>query len=107
MQLKWEEAKKVINQGNVFLTFKTSWCPDCKMMALLLEPVIKELKEQGIQFEEIEVDAEEANLFRESSDWSVLKVPSFYLIKNGVKEHIGYEFVPLDVIKEKIITTFK
>lgn len=107
MQLKWDEAKKIINQGNVFLTFKTSWCPDCKMMAMLLEPLLKDLKEQGIAFNEVEVDAEEAQLFREASDWKVLKVPSFYLLQNGVAEHIGYEFVPLEVIKEKIITKFK
>lgn len=107
MLLKWEEAKKIINKGNVFLTFKTAWCPDCKMMEMMLEPVIKELKEQGIVFDEIEVDAEEADLFREAKEWNVLKVPSFYVIQNGQKEHIGYEFVPLDLIKEKIIERFK
>lgn len=103
----WEEAKTEINKGNVFLTFKTSWCPDCKMMEMMLEPVMKELHEQGVDFKEIEVDAEEAKLFRGEDGWQVLKVPSFYILKDGLKEHLGYEFVPVDFIKDKIIETFK
>lgn len=34
------------------------------MMEMMLESVLKELHEQGVDFKEIEVDAEEAKLFR-------------------------------------------
>lgn len=107
MQLIWDKAQEEINNGVVVLTFKTSWCGDCKMMDFMTAPMYEELRAQGLSFKTIEVDAEEAKLFRASGEWEVLKVPSFYLIKDGVKKHLGYEFIPIDLIKEEIIKALK
>lgn len=98
----WKDAKPQLNKNLVFLTFKTSWCPDCKMM----EPVVKEVKnildKENIKVNFINVDAEEADLLRSDDEWQVLKVPSFFFIKNGHKTHIGYEYIPAPVIVERI-----
>ena len=102
-ELKWKDAQKEIQNGTALLVFFTSWCGDCKMM----EPVVKNAEKEILQHNKnvkfIKVDAEEAELFREEqTDWQVLKVPSFFMIKNGVKKHIGYEYLPI----EKIVNLF-
>lgn len=100
-KMLWEDAKKEINNGVVFLKFTTAWCGDCKMM----EPITDELEKMmiGREIKFIEVDAEEAQLFRNAeSDIQVLKVPSFFVIRNGVKKHLGYEYQPIELFIEEL-----
>ncbi len=73
----------------------------------MMEPVIDNVESEinltnnDVKF--IEVDAEEANLFRQvDSQFKVLKVPSFYIVKDGVAKHIGYEYQPFDLLVESI-----
>lgn len=104
-ELKWEEAKKEIQTGTTFLVFFTSWCGDCKMMEPVISNAENEILKHNKKVKFIKVNAEEANLFRDkNSNWEVLKVPSFFIIKNGIKKHIGYEYMPIDKITKHFIS---
>ncbi|WP_255473571.1 thioredoxin family protein [Mycoplasma sp. NEAQ87857] len=86
----------------IFLTFTTKWCGDCKMM----KPVIQRLSEKyqnkkNVTF--IEVDAEEAKLFREvDNKWNVLRVPTFILLKGQEIVEKGYEYIPEEILSNWI-----
>ena len=102
--LKWNEAKKEIQKGTVFLEFFTSWCGDCKMMDPIVENAENEISKHRKDVKFIKVNAEEANLYKDNnSNWEVLKVPSFFIIKNGDKKHIGYEYLPIETLTKPFI----
>lgn len=101
--IKWKEAKTQLNKGLILLVFKTSWCPDCKMMEPVVAEAIKSLQTQKINIKVINIDAEEAALFKSDQEWEVLKVPSFFVIKNGKRKHIGYEYLPSELIVDAVL----
>jgi len=73
------------------------------MMESVVDDTEKKIKEENVNAEFIRVDAEEAKLFRESnSEFQVLKVPSFFVIKDGVKKHIGYKYFPVEAFIDSI-----
>lgn len=98
------EAKDKMNSGVSLLIFKTSWCPDCKMMEALIDDALPKWKEEGVQdFDILLVDAEKENLFRSEEKYKVAKVPAFYIVSNNTEEFLGYEFVEIDKIKNSIL----
>lgn len=102
-KLKWSEAKIELEKGELtFLEFSTTWCGDCKMMAPVVANLENKLKEQGINIDFIEVDAEEADLFRKNDIYDVSKVPAFYVAKGSKKEFIGFEYLPLELLESKV-----
>ncbi len=84
------------------MVFTTEWCGDCKMAKPILRDLQKEFANDPISF--VEVDAQEAALFgRENSgSWKVLKVPAFYLVKDGHAHLLGYEYLPFEKLKQAI-----
>jgi len=72
-----------------------------------MKPVVMEteqiIKEKKLDVKFIFVDAEEAKLFRDpSAEFDVLKVPSFYVVKNGVAKHLGYKYIPSEILVKAI-----
>ncbi|WP_036463626.1 thioredoxin family protein [Mycoplasmopsis sturni] len=106
IKLPWKDAEKLISQNPedqlMFVMFTVTWCGDCKMMM----PVVKKLDEKysgnsKIQF--LEVDAEEAQLFRNpNTKWEVLKAPTLMLLKGTEIVEKGYEYIPDQVLTEWI-----
>ncbi|UWV79172.1 thioredoxin family protein [Mycoplasmopsis felis] len=75
-QMLWKDAEEHINKKQktqlTFLIFTTEWCGDCKMMLPTFNNIAKKYENQKIEF--IQVDAEEAKLFRNPlTKWKVLK----------------------------------
>lgn len=97
------DLQKQLSKGKYFLVFKTTWCPDCKMMEPIYKAALTKIHKEISDIELIEVDAEEYNVFRKSdSPLDVLKVPSFFVVNDGTFNHIGYEYIPEEIIIEKI-----
>ena len=97
-KMRWNEAQDFMNSNeNVFLMFTTSWCGDCQMMKPFIEKIESDMNGKNITF--IEVNAEEAGIFRNSGKWDASKVPSYFVVKNGEPKHIGFEFMPAEVLK--------
>ncbi|SJZ46264.1 thioredoxin family protein [Mycoplasmopsis verecunda] len=105
-EMKWEDAKKVIdanpNNHLIFLNFTTTWCGDCKMMRPIVESIAEEYKNnKGITF--INVDAEEAELFRDPDNkWKVLRVPTMILLQGNEIIERGYEYIPTQILSSWI-----
>ncbi len=101
--IKFSKLKDLDPNKNYLIQFSTKWCGDCKMMKPVIDNLENWAKENNKEITIIEVDAEEANLYRnKDSEWDAYKVPSFYIVNKGKKKHIGYEYLPIDLFKEEI-----
>ena len=89
------QLKEEIKKGTVFAMFTTTWCPDCKMM----KPVIEELENENENVSFFEIDAEQNQVFRKGN---IAKVPSFILYKNGEEKHLGYEYIPKEILEKDL-----
>ncbi|RIV16578.1 thioredoxin family protein [Mycoplasmopsis gallopavonis] len=102
----WAEAEAIINKNQddklIFLEFTTTWCGDCQMMRPIVQQVVSKYSNNpNIQF--IEVDAEEAQLFRNpDTKWKVLKVPTLMLIQGQEILEKGYEYIPAEILESWI-----
>ncbi|MGL4343469.1 MAG: thioredoxin family protein [Metamycoplasmataceae bacterium] len=99
-KLSWKEAQEIIknNKDIIYLIFSTKWCGDCHMMNPIIEEVEFHYKNND-KIKIIEVDAEEAGLFRVESTYQVKKVPAHIFILNKTIYNTLYEYVP----KENLI----
>ncbi|RMX34935.1 thioredoxin family protein [Mycoplasmopsis fermentans] len=102
-QVAWNEVQNMVansnNENNIyFITFTTSWCPDCKVM----KPVVESVEEEYKEYNEIiflEVDAEKAQLFREINNrWKILHVPTFLIMKNNKIIQRGENYYPKEIL---------
>ncbi|WP_036452136.1 thioredoxin domain-containing protein [Mycoplasma buteonis] len=102
----WEEAQKIINDNPdnklIFAEFTTTWCGDCHMMRPIVNQVANKYKDNpNITF--LEVDAEEAQLFRRvDTRWKVLRVPTILLIQGQEIIEKGYEYIPGEILENWI-----
>ncbi|MEA4115591.1 thioredoxin family protein [Mycoplasma sp. 744] len=106
-KISFNELKEILERKDYakklfFLVFTTSWCNDCKIM----KPIIKELYEDYKTRDDViflEIDAEEANLYKNaSSNWEIFKVPSFVYYKNNKILKILYEYYPKNILSKYI-----
>ena len=109
MYTDWTRAQEELKSGVTLLMFKTDWCNDCKMIQLMLDEELKKWSSEGISnFKVTYVNAEDSGLFRkETGDYPVPKIPSFFVVKDGKPEHLGIKFVPMELIKSKIVEALK
>ncbi|WP_426461115.1 thioredoxin family protein [Mycoplasma hafezii] len=102
----WEEAQRIINSNTekklIFAEFTTIWCGDCQMMKPIVNQVAEKFKNNpNIKF--IEIDAEEAQLFRKvDTKWKVLRVPTIMLIQGQEIIEKGYEYIPSEILENWI-----
>ncbi|UWV78307.1 thioredoxin family protein [Mycoplasmopsis felis] len=104
-QMLWKDAEAHINKKQktqlTFLIFTTEWCGDCKMMLPTFNNIAKKYENQKIEF--IQVDAEEAKLFRNPlTKWKVLKTPTMMLLSGDQILEKAYEYVPEEVLSSWI-----
>ncbi|WP_117275010.1 thioredoxin family protein [Mycoplasmopsis edwardii] len=103
-KMTWKNAENEIkkNKDLIFLTFTTEWCGDCKMMKRTFDNIANKFNDKSeIRF--INVDAEEANLFRNpDTKWKVLKVPTMILLEGEEIVQKAFEYVPEEVLSNWI-----
>jgi len=73
--------EEVINyNGTVIVDFYGSWCMPCKMLAPIVEKVVKD---QNIKLAKVDVDDNEELVKR----YKIMSVPTLLIFKNG--EHVS------------------
>ncbi|WP_027120811.1 thioredoxin family protein [Mycoplasmopsis lipofaciens] len=103
IKMLWNDAQSMFNNKKYkdkifFIEFTTEWCGDCKMMAPIIQNVVKHY-ENSNEIIFIEVDAEEAKLFRNPlSEYKVLFVPTHLIVKNGKIIKTGYNYYPKEIL---------
>ena len=68
----------------------------------MMKPVVAELESKHKDISFYEIDAEDAQVFRKDDEFKVMKVPSFYLLDDKEVKHLGYEYVPKELLSSAI-----
>lgn len=81
-----KEFEKEIAKGLTLVDFFATWCGPCRMMAIILEDIAKEL-EGKVNIVKVDVDNDEA-LARK---FGIMSIPTLILFENGkqVEKHVG------------------
>src|SRR6056297_641332 len=76
-ELKANELKEFIQNGNVAIDFWATWCGPCKMLGPIFEEISNEL--ENINFAKADMD----EVGEEAMTFGVKGVPTIILFKNG------------------------
>ena len=81
-----KEFESATKEGLVLVDFFASWCGPCRMMAVILEDVQKEL-EGKVEIYKVDVD----NYEKLARSFGIMSIPTLILFENGkeVEKHIG------------------
>ena len=81
-----KEFESATKEGLVLVDFFASWCGPCRMMAVILEDVQKEL-EGKVEIYKVDVDNDE----KLARSFGIMSIPTLILFENGkeVEKHIG------------------
>ncbi len=93
-----QELEQIKKEGVVIVDFYTTWCGDCAMMKPVFDSLATEYEPKGAKF--LTVDAEASNVFHNASDYSILKVPTFIVFKDGKEVARGTEYQPKELMKQ-------
>lgn len=63
----------------VFYDFWASWCGPCKIMTPIVKEIEEELKDQDVEFKEVNVDEDSAT----AAKYGVMSIPTFVVEKDG------------------------
>ena len=82
-----QELEELISQGDVLLDFFATWCGPCKM----LSPVLEELDKEGVSFQIVKVDTDEAPEL--AMEYHVQAIPTLLFFSNGqvANKTMGYQ----------------
>ena len=80
---------------NAMIDFYADWCPPCKQM----DPVLKELKEEGHNI--VKVDVEQENLIAQYFD--IVSIPTFVFIREGKEFHRMTGAVPKNKLEQYLV----
>ena len=74
--------------GVVLVDFFALWCGPCKMMAPIIEEMIKENKDANVKIGKLNVDENQAV----AGKYGVMSIPMFLVFKGGkvVAQKVGY-----------------
>lgn len=101
-KMLWKQAENELKTGVVYLEFAADWCNDCKMQEPVNEELSKYFKDRS-DVKLIKVDAEESKLFRQKgTKYEVLFVPTHFIFKDGQILFKQFNYVPAEVLIEKI-----
>lgn len=81
-----KEFESATKEGLVLVDFFASWCGPCRMMAVILEDVQKEL-EGKVEIYKVDVDNDE----KLARSFGIMSIPTLILFENGkeVEKHVG------------------
>ena len=96
-EIKENEFKEVIKEGNVVVDCFASWCGPCRMLSPILDSVSEEIKDY--KFYKLNVD--EAELI--SEEYGIMTIPTLLVFKDGelVETSVGLKS------KDEIINMLK
>ena len=99
-ELKANELKEFIQNGNVAIDFWATWCGPCKMLGPIFEEISNEL--ENINFAKADMD----EVGEEAMTFGVKGVPTIILFKNGeeITRIVGAQ--PKDALKTQIQEAF-
>lgn len=99
-ELKANELKEFIQNGNVAIDFWATWCGPCKMLGPIFEEISEELK--NINFAKADMD----EVGEEAMSLGVRGVPTIILFKDGeeITRIVGAQ--PKDALKSQIQEAF-
>ncbi|MGL4948512.1 MAG: thioredoxin family protein [Mycoplasma sp.] len=104
----WKDAQELIKSGNTYLYCGSHWCKDCVEMLPVAEEISKIAEANNWNLNFINVDAQEANLFRDpNTKYKVLYVPSHILLIDGEVQEIHYEIQTTDFLISRIKEVYK
>lgn len=88
--------------GLVLVDFFAEWCGPCKMMAPIIEEIIKKNKDENVKIGKLNIDENQEI----ASQYNVMSIPTFIVFKNGkaVAQKVGYgskEDIEQLIIKNK------
>ncbi|MBI2459493.1 MAG: thioredoxin [Parcubacteria group bacterium] len=74
--------------GLVLVDFFAEWCGPCKMMAPIIEEMIKENKDENVKIGKLNLDENQEI----AAQYDVMSIPTFVVFKNGkaVDKKVGY-----------------
>lgn len=74
--------------GLALVEFFAEWCGPCKMMAPIIEEMIKENKDENIKIGKLNIDENQEAAIQ----YDVMSIPTFVVFKNGkaVDKKVGY-----------------
>ena len=90
--------KEIINhKGYALVDFWATWCPQCRMMAPVLESAEQQLGDK-INFVKVDVDEQQ----QLAAEFDIMSIPTLVVFKDGkpVKRMSGYR--PLDAFVEEL-----
>ena len=73
--MELDEFDKLVKDETTLVDFSAEWCGPCKMMA----PIVEELKEEGYNIVEIDVDAHHEI----AAEFNIRSIPTFLVFKQG------------------------
>ncbi len=81
-----KEFDKATEKGLVLVDFFASWCGPCRMMAIILEDIAKEL-EGKVEIYKVDVDNDE----KLARKFGIMSIPTLIFFENGKvqKKHVG------------------
>lgn len=99
-ELKANELKEFIQNGNVAIDFWATWCGPCKMLGPIFEEISEEL--ENINFAKADMD----EVGEEAMSLGVRGVPTIILFKDGeeITRIVGAQ--PKDALKAQIQEAF-
>lgn len=84
----------LIKEGFVLVDFFATWCGPCKMLAPVLEEVVKEKK-----IKLVTVDVDESETARK---YGIMTVPTLMIFKDGKEVTSTAGYMPKDVLEKWI-----
>lgn len=91
------ESEVLKSDQLVVVDFYADWCGPCKMMAPIVDEIAKEMEGQ-VKVGKLNVD----NSPESARSYSVMNIPTFLLIKDGVVVDKVVGGMPKDALVEKI-----
>ncbi len=81
-----KEFDKATEKGLVLVDFFATWCGPCRMMAIILEDIAKEL-EGKVEIYKVDVDNDE----KLARKFGILSIPTLIFFENGkvMEKHVG------------------